>query len=392
MLIPLSLLLCFYVLFRAVLPAPVPRWLKVLLVLLTVAGSCKLVFFRLVFGSFSPETPRWIQIGSGIPLGIVMLFAALSLGRDVLHGLVWLSARHRPQVRVWLRSHDRHISLMLALLAVLLAGLAVPVALRVPEVRVLELPVAGLPPQWDGLRLAHVSDLHISPTFPRFWAEETVRRINAARPDMICLTGDLMDGSPEDRADDVAPLADLRAPLGVFACTGNHEYYSGLERWRPVLARLGITLLENDARLLQREGAGLLVMGLTDGAAVVAGCEAPQLDKTLRAARRLADERTPSLLLAHRPDVFDEAAGHVSLQLSGHTHGGMLLGMDRIVAAFNHGYVRGLYGDAISRLHVSSGSGLWGGFPYRLGIPGEVVLLVLRTAPGGGLPTARPLP
>lgn len=396
MLTVFSLFLTCYVLLRVLWRAPLSLPLRLLLAVLTAAGACKLLLFRLFFGSFSPEIPRWFQICTGIPLGIVLLFAALSLARDGLLLLGWLAERCGLG-RLWsrLRRHDARISLGLAGLAVLLAALAVPAALRVPAVREVELAVRHLPPELDGLRLAHLSDLHISRTFSRTWTEELVRRVNAACPDMVLLTGDIMDGSPALRADDVAPLADLRARLGVFACTGNHEYYSDYPAWRPLLRQMNIDMRDNGCVMATRAERALLVCGVTDPAAARFGLPGPDPDGALQrgldAWKRTApdgtesredgrQERLPVILLSHRPALFDAVRGKVMLQLSGHTHGGSILGVDRLVAAFNGGYVRGLYGDEDSRLVVSNGCGLWGGFPYRLGVPGEILLLVLRRA------------
>lgn len=396
MLTAFSLFLTLYVLLRVLWRAPLSLSLRLLLAVLTAAGACKLLLFRFFFGSYSPEIPRWFQIGTGIPLGIVLLFAALSLARDGLLILGWLAERCGLG-RVWscLRRHDARLSLGLAVLAVLLAATAVPAALRVPAVREMELSVRHLPPELDGLRLAHLSDLHISRTFSRTWAEALVQRVNAARPDIIFLTGDIMDGSPALRSDDVGPLAGLRAPLGVFACPGNHEYYSDYSAWRPVLRHMGIRTLDNECVVATRAARELALCGVTDPAAARFGLPGPDPDGALQrgldAWKRTApdgteiredgrQERLPVILLSHRPALFDAVRGKVMLQLSGHTHGGSILGVDRLVAAFNGGYVRGLYGDEDSRLVVSSGCGLWGGFPYRLGVPGEILLLVLRRA------------
>lgn len=396
MLTAFSLFLTLYVLVRVLWRAPLSLPLRLLLAVLTAAGACKLLLFRFFFGSYSPEIPRWFQIGTGIPLGIVLLFAALSLARDGLLLIGWLAERGGLG-RVWscLRRHDARLSLGLAGLAVLLAAIAVPTALRVPPVREAELPVRHLPPELDGLRLAHLSDLHLSRTFSRTWAEALVQRVNAARPDIILLTGDVMDGSPALRADDVRPLADLRAPLGVFACPGNHEYYSDYPAWRPLLRHMGIDMLDNRCVITTHAARKLVLCGVTDPAAARFGLPGPAPEGHLQHgldiwARMAPDwtetrpdgskERPPVILLSHRPALFDAVRGKVMLQLSGHTHGGSILGVDLLVAAFNGGYVRGLYGDEDSRLVVSSGCGLWGGFPYRLGVPGEILLLILRRA------------
>lgn len=396
MLTVFSLFLTLYILLRIILPAPLSLRIRLPLAVLAAAGTCKLLLFRFFFGSYSPEVPRWFQIGTGIPLGIVLLFAALSLGRDAFL-LLCLLAERCGLGHLWtrLRPWDARLSLGLGGLALLLAAVAIPTALRVPAVREVELPVRHLPPELDGLRLAHLSDLHISRTFGRTWTEELVKRVNAARPDIILLTGDLMDGSPALRADDIRPLADLRSTLGTYACAGNHEYYSDYPAWRPLLRHMGITMLDNTHVIVTRAAREFVLCGVTDPAAAHFGLPGPDPEGTLQRGLDTRapiapdgtgtqpagmKERLPVILLSHRPALFDAMRGKVTLQLSGHTHGGSILGVDWLVAAFNGGYVRGLYGDAESRLVVSSGCGLWGGFPYRLGVPGEILLLIMRRA------------
>lgn len=392
-----SLALSLYILVRVIWRAPLSLWGRVLLALLTVAGAGKLLFVRLVFGSYSPEIPRWLQVGMGIPLGIVLLFAALSLGRDALLLVSLLLERFGVgRLGTCLCCWDARLSLGLGLLALLLAAAAIPAALRVPSVREVELAVRHLPPELDGIRLAHLSDLHLSRTFSRAWTEELVKRVNAARPDVVLLTGDMMDGSPALRADDILPLAYLRSTLGTFACAGNHEYYSDYSAWQGMLQQLGITMLDNSFVMVANQGKKLLLLGITDPVAERFGLPGPDAAGTLQRAldgcasvapvNRVETRsdgttvRFPVILLSHRPAFFDAMRGKVTLQLSGHTHGGAILGVDLLVAAFNNGYVRGLYGDEDSRLVVSNGCGLWGGFPYRLGVPGEILLLVLRRA------------
>lgn len=167
-------------------------------------------------------------------------------------------------------------------------------------------------------------------------------------------------------------MADLRAPLGVFACPGNHEYYSDLPAWRPVLRAHGITLLENEAVVLPVRGSHLTVAGVTDNVAGRFGLPGPDPHRALEGTPR------PRILMAHKPELFHETAPEIDLQLSGHTHGGLALLLDQGVALFNGGFVRGWYARDDARLYVGPGSGLWGGFPLRLGVPSEILLLVLR--------------
>src|SRR5262249_28922999 len=113
----------------------------------------------------------------------------------------------------------------------------------VKEVRV---PLRRLPPALDGMTIAQITDLHIGPTLGRAFLEDVVARVNAIAPDVIAITGDLVDASPAEIGDAVSVLAELRAPHGVFFVTGNHEYYAGVAPWLDFLAKLGIRVLRNE--------------------------------------------------------------------------------------------------------------------------------------------------
>ena len=320
--------------------------------------------------TFNPELPRWVLVSTGVPHVLFFLLALLSLLRDVVCLIWWLARRLRPGLPA-LPGSNRQMTALL-LVALVMTVMAVPAALRIPDVRTQEIVLPGLPPALDGLRVAQLTDLHISRNFPAEWTRAVVDRTNALRPDIILLTGDLMDGSPALRREDFAPMADLRAPLGVFACPGNHEYYSDLPAWRPVLRAHGITLLENEAAVLPVRGSLLTVAGVTDNVAGRFGLPGPDPHRALEGTPR------PRILMAHKPELFHETAPEIDLQLSGHTHGGLALLLDQGVALFNGGFVRGWYARDDARLYVGPGSGLWGGFPLRLGVHSEILLLVLR--------------
>ncbi|MCC8193929.1 MAG: metallophosphoesterase, partial [Deltaproteobacteria bacterium] len=175
---------------------------------------------------------------------------------------------------------------------------------------------------------------------------------------------------------DVAALRVLRARDGVFACDGNHEYYSGHAAWMRAFKALGLPLLHNAHTVVRIKGKQLVLAGVNDPAADRFGMEGPDLEKALAGAPAEA----PVILLAHQPRYarFNAERG-VDLQLSGHTHGGQMIGFDRIVASHNEGFVRGLYTVGSMKLYVCPGAGLWTGFPVRIGVPAEIARIVLRS-------------
>ena len=243
--------------------------------------------------------------------------------------------------------------------------------------RIVDVPVTlpRLGRDLDGFTIVQITDLHAGLTIGRGYVEDVVARALALRPDLIAVTGDIVDGTVAHLRDRVAPLADLRAPHGVFVVTGNHEYYSGADAWLAELTRLGLRPLRNARVRLTRGAAGLDLAGVDDFDAARFGG-----DHGADYARALADRdpAVPVVLLAHQPRQVHAAAAHgVDLQLSGHTHGGQLWPWHYIVKAQQGGYVAGHYRVGATQLFVCRGCGYWGP-PVRLGAPPEIARIILR--------------
>lgn len=237
----------------------------------------------------------------------------------------------------------------------------------------LKIPVKKLGNGLHGVRVVQISDIHIGPTLDRHFLQRVVEQVNALEPDIIAVTGDLVDGSVRTLRDEVAPLSGLRAPLGVYYVTGNHEYYHGGAAWAAEVARLGLTVLHNEHRVIERSEARLVVAGVTDH-------EGGRMDPAHACRPDLAlagaPEGVPRLLLAHQPRTAFLAKGlEVDLQLSGHTHGGQLFPFMFFVK-LQQPVIRGLANIAGIRVYTSRGTGYWGP-PLRLGPAPEITELTL---------------
>lgn len=251
----------------------------------------------------------------------------------------------------------------------------------VPSVRRVEVSCKGLPEQFDGYRIVHLSDLHCSTSARRDRFERIVERVNGLKPDLVAITGDFVDGTVADRRNDLAPLAGIRARDGVVGCTGNHEAYWEWGKWRREFAKWGIVFPEETGvHVIRRGEASMAVGGLDDPAFGRFGTLKTPMPFAKRAfAGAPADAFR--ILLFHRPlstAIESDEAG-VGLQLSGHTHGGAMPGLSLLVALGNEGRTRGLYEFGNGRkLHLSPGTGQWAGFPVRIFIPTEITELTLR--------------
>lgn len=233
----------------------------------------------------------------------------------------------------------------------------------------------GLGRDLDGFTIVQITDVHIGNTVGRGFVADLVARANALAPDLIAVTGDLVDGSVAELRARVAPMAGLRAPHGVYFVTGNHEYFSGVEPWLDEVARLGMRTLRNQRVEIRRGAARFDLAGVDDhdAAQLAAGHGADY-------ARALGGREpgVPVVLLAHQPRQVHEAARHgVDLQLSGHTHGGQIWPWHYIVGLQQGGLIAGGYRIGATRLHVSRGAGYWGP-PVRVAAPAELTRVILR--------------
>lgn len=259
------------------------------------------------------------------------------------------------------------------------AGVVVAVgyreARRLARTIEVDIPVTGLPAALQGLRIVQLSDIHVGPTIRRDYLQAIVDRVNELEPDLVAITGDLIDGSVAVRGPDVAPLADLRSRHGTFFCTGNHEYYSGAEAWLEELERLGVVPLVNAHRVLEHDGGRLLVAGVTDySAARMMPSHASDPDKAIDGAPGDVGAR---VLLAHQPRSAYAAAAldFFDLQLSGHTHGGQYAPWSSFISLVQP-FAVGLHRLRNMWIYTSRGTGYWGP-PVRFTAPSEITVIRL---------------
>jgi hypothetical protein len=371
--IPQLLLGLIYLLIvtRFIWPLQLPLSIKIVAAALALFALQFHYWSKLSSGSiFSPEFPRPVVALFNWAFGAIVLLALLQLMLDV--ALLFGSLIHGGIVNA-----PDGVRYGLAALAGLAAAIGVHQAMRSPPLKDVEVVIRGLPRQFDGYAILQLTDLHISRLFPVSWARAVVERSNQLGVDLIAITGDLIDGSLEARRADIEPLRDLKATDGVYVISGNHEYIFGYSTWMAHFAALGLLSLENRHIVLDRDGGKLVLAGITDRASRRTGRPARDLASILEGAPKGA----PIILLDHQPsDARCAAKFGVALQLSGHTHGGLILGIDRLAARANAGYVSGRYDVDGMTLYVNNGTALWPGFALRLGRPSELTRITLRKA------------
>ena len=236
-------------------------------------------------------------------------------------------------------------------------------------------PIKNLGSNLDGLKIAQISDLHVGPTIKKGYVEEVVEQVNNLNPDIIAITGDMVDGSVRYLRNHVEPLKDLNAKIGKYFVTGNHEYYSGVDQWLDETDRLGFTNLIDDHNIISQKGDSLALGGVTD---YRSSTIKPEHESDAIKAFSKAPENIPKILLAHQPlSIFNAHKANVDLQLSGHTHGGQFWPFVYAVKLANP-YTAGLHNHDGTLIYVNRGTGYWGP-PMRIGVDSEITLITLQS-------------
>jgi predicted MPP superfamily phosphohydrolase len=315
-----------------------------------------------------------------LDLGFFSLVFVFLIAKDLVLGSTWLAVRaagfmrRRPRPDHGPKDGGRRIFVASMVnwgvvgTAGMLTGCGIYQALKRPELFKVDIPVQGLPRDLDGLRIVQITDIHVGGTIKGDYVRTVVNDVNALGADLVVCTGDLVDGSVDYLKQDVAPLADLKAPLGTFFVTGNHEYYSGVLPWIDEVSRLGFDVLLNENRILGRGQGRLLLAGVTDyrgGQFIPSHASNPQ--KALRGAGR----HDYKILLAHQPkSIFAAERAGYDLMLAGHTHGGQYF-PGNLLVPLNQPYTAGLHQHGRTMVYVSRGTGYWGP-PLRIATRSEI--------------------
>ena len=294
-----------------------------------------------------------------------MLFSAVVV-TDVLYALLPLE----------LPSFAKQRALAVFALVGILTGIGVRSAL-VPKTKRVEVAIHNWPSALDGLRIVQLSDIHIGPILTSKHAAYLTERANELNPDLVVVTGDLVDGSAEHLAPEVAPFGQLDARLGGYFVTGNHDFYSGANSWCDVVEALGLQVLRNRHVVISDQGASFALAGVDDHRGdPIRGSGSGE---DLHAALDDIPDGLATVLLAHDPATYKAASRMgVDLQISGHTHGGQIWPF-RYAVRMTTKWVAGLYREGRSQIYVSRGTGFWGP-PIRVGAPAEITEITLRRA------------
>ncbi len=349
------------------LPAP---WSGLVLAGLA-AGALTLVLQPLGERLLAPPASRWIAWPASLWMGTAFFLLVGGLATDLLGLLAGAAAVGAPPGT----GAGRVQAVLILALGLGAAGRGLHEVRRGPALRRETVRLARWPAALDGFRIVQISDVHIGPILDRAFAAELTARVNALRPDLVVITGDLVDGDVRRLGAEVAPFAALEAAHGVYFVTGNHDYYSGADAWVARLEELGLRALRNTRVAIGPAEAGFDLAGVEDRHAHLVS---RRWRSDLAAALAGREPQRPVVLLAHDPLTFKDAAPlGVDLQLSGHTHGGQIWPF-RYLVRLSTPFVAGHYRRGDAQLYVSRGTGFWGP-AMRLFAPAEITKITVRT-------------
>jgi uncharacterized protein len=372
----IGIMLHVYVGLRLIPDAPVDatgRWLMALWLVLSVLLIPLGMLARNIKRQPLGDRLAWVGL---LAMGFFSSLLVLTFARDLmLASLLTVDAiwHNTIAIQQW-RTGSAAAVPLLALLSTLIGLFN---ARRRAKVVTIDVPIDDLPPELDGFTIVQISDIHVGPTIKHRYVDAIVDAVNRLKPDLIAVTGDVVDGSVPQLTRHTQPLSRLSARHGAFLVTGNHEYYAGADAWIDEFRRLGLNVLLNEHVVVNHDGARAVIAGVTD-------YSAGHHDPAHRSDPAAAIAGAPGdvlikVLLAHQPRSAEAAAAAgFTLQLSGHTHGGQIFPWNffvRLQQPFTAGLARlnGLW------VYTSRGTGYWGP-PKRLGAPSEITRV--RLVPG----------
>ncbi len=312
-------------------------------------------------GRYYIDFPNWLYFLFSLPIGLVFLLFCSALFYDIFRIILHYTPLEEKRRKFFKKSLD----IGAITTATALSGDAIYEA-RTVELEKVNIKIDKLQTPY---KIMQISDIHIGGLIDAAFMQEIVARVNARNPDLVVITGDLVDIDIHRAKAPLEELRNLSSKYGTFFIVGNHEYFHGIEKIIKRVKELDIRVLENESLYIGEEEKGFNLAGVYDLFGYRAQKFLPDIDKAL--AQR--ENSSPTVLLAHQPKFLEEIseAQKVDLVLSGHTHGGQLLPF-KLLVKLQQPYISGLHQHTpTTQIYVNKGTGFWGP-PMRLGASAEI--------------------
>ena len=318
-----------------------------------------------MFARYPVSIPNWLYFLFSIPIGIVLLLFCTTLIYDISRVLLNKTPISNERRKFFKKSLD--ISSLA--LATGLTSRALYEAKTVELERV-DIKIKNLQKEY---KIVQLSDVHIGGLIDAKFIKNIVNRVNKLKPDLVVITGDLVDVDIKYARKALYELKSLSSTYGTYFIAGNHEYFHGLQKIIKEIKNLGITVLENQNVYIGEEGVGFNLAGVYD----IMGYRMEQYEPDLQKALKNKQD-APTVLLAHQPKYIEEVESGVDLILSGHTHGGQLYPF-KFLVKLQQPYVKGLHQhNKDLQIYVNKGTGFWGP-PMRLGASSEITEITIKS-------------
>ena len=312
-----------------------------------------------VLGRYLIDMPNWLYFLFSLPIGVLFLLFCTTLVYDVSR-VVLVRAPLSNSRRAFFKK-----SLDVSSLAVATAVTSTAIfEARFVEIESVDIKLKKLKKRY---KIVQLSDVHIGGLIDAAFITEIVKKVNALRPDLVVITGDLIDMDIEKIQAPIEVLQKLQSLYGTYFIVGNHEYFHDVEAITQKMKSIGARVLENENVYIGNEEEGFNLAGVYDIFGYRAGHHFPEINQALQNVQK----ESPTVLLAHQPKFVEEVKSGVDLMLSGHTHGGQLYPF-RFLVALQQPYISGLHQhNEELQVYVNKGTGFWGP-PMRLGASSEI--------------------
>jgi predicted MPP superfamily phosphohydrolase len=356
-------LLNFYIIKRYVNKINFDNKIKSYIKLFLAFNFIGIIFY--IIGRYSYDFPNWLYYMFSIPIGILFLFFCVVLFYDILKTVLSytkFSPKRRDAIKRLL-----DISVPLSVGVVSLKSMYE--ALHI-EIKDIDINIKKLKQEY---KIIQLSDMHIGGLIDAQYIKEIVKKVNILNPDIVVITGDLVDTDVSKAKEALDQLKYLKTKHGVYFIVGNHEYFHNVLKIIDTVKELGIKVLENENIYIGSKNHGFNLAGVYD----VMGYRVDMLQPDIYKALKDLDKDSPTILLAHQPRFVDYFDNGVDLMLSGHTHGGQIYPF-RFLVKLQQPYVSGLYQhNKKLQVYVNKGTGFWGP-PMRLGVSSEITNITLK--------------
>lgn len=315
-------------------------------------------------GRYYSNIPNWLYFLFSVPIGVVFLLFFTAILYDLSHTVIKKLPLNQSRRGFFKRTLD--ISSLVVASALSVEGMLEAKDVIVEDVAI---KINKLKRPY---KMVQISDLHIGGLVGRGFISGVVGKCNRLDPDIVVITGDLVDIDVTKASQILDEFKKLKTRLGVYYIVGNHEYFHGIEQIIENVKMRGIRVLENESVYVGEQGEGFNLAGVYD----LFGYRTQDYQPDLIKALEQREKSSPTILLAHQPKFIEEVGSGVDLMLSGHTHGGQIYPF-RFLVALNQPYISGLHQHTKElQIYVNKGTGFWGP-PMRLGANAEITNITL---------------